>query len=148
MLTSRPWVGIWVTLMFKYFQASFVSIIISEHLLQEVNQLPHALSVARRSEDFLFERTLLVQLQQHHLQEGVEQKCGKHFLLQKTDQVRWRVQSNLIVIGANWRANFLQELSENAWILSPGFLWHQSNVWFLSFFQHFSNWFRLVLSPL
>ena len=101
MLTSRPWVGIWVTLMFKYFQASFVSIIISEHLLQEVNQLPHALSVARRSEDFLFERTLLVQLQQHHLQGGVEQRCGKHFLLQKTDQVRWRVQSNLIVIGVN-----------------------------------------------
>ena len=99
MLTSRPWVGIWVTLMFKCFQAPFI--IISEHLLQEVNQLPHALSVARRSEDFLFERTLLVQLQQHHLQEGVEKKCEKHFLLQKTDQVRTRVQSNLIVIGVN-----------------------------------------------
>ena len=80
--------------MFKCFQAPFI--IISEHLLQEVNQLPHALSVARRSEDFLFERTLLVQLQQHHLQEGVEQKCEKHFLSQKTDQVRWRVQNNLI----------------------------------------------------
>ena len=81
MFTSRPWVGIWVTLMFKCFQAPFI--IISEHLLQEVNQLPHALSVARRSEDFLFEWTLLVQLQQHHLQGEGEHKCGENIFGQK-----------------------------------------------------------------
>ena len=37
------------------------------YLLQEMYKFPHALGVPRGTEDFLFERTLFVQLQQHHL---------------------------------------------------------------------------------
>ena len=39
------------------------------HLLQEVDELAHVALVARRAEHVLLERTLLVQLQQHHLRQ-------------------------------------------------------------------------------
>ena len=46
--------------------------VLTSHLLQEVDELAHVALVARRAEDVLLERPLLVQLQQHHLQRRIQ----------------------------------------------------------------------------
>ena len=47
--------------------------IVTTYLLQKMNQFLHACLMTRGTEYFLLERSLLVQLQQHHLKIEVDQ---------------------------------------------------------------------------